>query len=117
MPVLAITGHAGDPLLGTGYQQEVHLEKLYEDVAEYDVMITNPVQIPTLVDLAVRHAPGPARRCRTSPLPNDIQVADADADPYGGTSRRRAPPKTAPVYLAPPGPAARRTTCSGWRRS
>src|SRR5438309_9064981 len=33
-PVLAITGMQETQLLGTGYQQEVHLEKLFEDVAE-----------------------------------------------------------------------------------
>src|ERR671929_1618471 len=38
-PVLAITGMQETELLGTGYQQEVHLEKLYEDVARYDVMV------------------------------------------------------------------------------
>src|SRR6516164_10541501 len=35
-PVLAITGMQETQLLGTGYQQEVHLEKLFIDVAEYD---------------------------------------------------------------------------------
>src|SRR3954451_13464797 len=55
-PVLAITGMQETQLLGTGYQQEVHLEKLFMDVADYDVMVHVPAQIPTLVDLAVRHA-------------------------------------------------------------
>src|SRR5438477_12848623 len=55
-PVLAITGMQETQLLGTGYQQEVHLEKLFSDVAEYGAMVHVPVQIPTLVDLAVRHA-------------------------------------------------------------
>src|SRR6478672_7784387 len=50
-PVLAITGMQETQLLGTGYQQEVHLEKLYADVAEYDVMITNPQQVETVVDI------------------------------------------------------------------
>src|ERR687887_854853 len=38
-PVLAITGMQETQLLGTGYQQEVHLEKVFEDVAAYDVMV------------------------------------------------------------------------------
>ena len=33
-------------MLGTGYQQEVHVEQLYEDVAEYNVMVQNPAQLP-----------------------------------------------------------------------
>src|SRR5665811_863821 len=55
-PVLAITGMQELQLLGTGYQQEVHLEKLFMDVAEYNVMVHDPVQIPTLVDLACKTA-------------------------------------------------------------
>lgn len=100
-PVLAITGMQETSLLGTGYQQEVHLEKLYENVAEYDVMITNPLQVETLVDLAVRHAL--ARRTVSHlTFPNDIQVAPADEDPYSHPAPAR-PPKTAPVFFPAPG--------------
>src|SRR6266513_6059377 len=35
-PVLAITGMQASSVLGTGFQQEVHLDRLYEDVAEYN---------------------------------------------------------------------------------
>src|SRR5207253_10683363 len=100
-PVLAITGMQETSLLGTGYQQEVHLEKLYENVAEYDVMVTNPLQVATLVDLAIRHAL--ARRSVSHiTFPNDLQVAPADEDPYGHVAPA-GPPKTAPVYFAAPG--------------
>lgn len=100
-PVLAITGMQETSLLGTGYQQEVHLEKLYQDVADYDVMITNPAQVPTVVDLAVRHAL--ARRAVSHiTFPNDIQIAPADQDPYEHVAPAR-PPATAPVFLAAPG--------------
>src|SRR6201985_1936545 len=56
VPVLAITGMQETSVLGTGYQQEVHLEQLFADVAEYNQMITNPVQLPALVDIAIRTA-------------------------------------------------------------
>src|SRR5438477_12578733 len=52
-PVLAITGMQETELLGTGYQQEVHLEKLYMDVARFNEMALVPVAIPALVDRAV----------------------------------------------------------------
>src|SRR3954454_23028322 len=55
-PVLAITGMQETQMLGTGYQQEVHLEHLFADVAEYNQMVMNPVQLPTLVDIAIRTA-------------------------------------------------------------
>src|SRR6201999_2308874 len=41
-PVLAITGMQESQMLGTGYQQEVALEKLFIDVAEYNEMIRGP---------------------------------------------------------------------------
>jgi pyruvate dehydrogenase (quinone)/pyruvate oxidase len=97
-PVLAITGMQATMLLGTGYQQEVHLERLYEDVAEYNAFVHVPVQIPTLVDNAVRTAL--ARRTVSHlTLPVDLQEADADLQPYeGGLGLGRAP-HTSPVFL------------------
>src|SRR5229473_5550008 len=41
VPVLAITGMQETSILGTGYQQEVALDRLYEDVSEYNQMIYN----------------------------------------------------------------------------
>src|ERR1700712_904901 len=42
VPVLAITGMQETSVLGTRYQQEVHLDRLFADVAEYDLMVANP---------------------------------------------------------------------------
>jgi pyruvate dehydrogenase (quinone) len=100
-PVLAITGMQETQMLGTGYQQEVALEKLYMDVAEYNQMIYGPVQIPTLVDLAVRHAL--ARRTVSHlTIPTDIQLADADANPYSAPAPAVIK-ATAAIFLAAPG--------------
>jgi pyruvate dehydrogenase (quinone) len=101
MPVLAITGMQETSVLGTGYQQEVALDKLYADVAEYDQMIYNPVQIPAVTDIAIRTAYA-RRGVAHITVPNDIQVADADADPWQHVAPASAP-RTAPVYLEPPG--------------
>ncbi|GAA0381519.1 thiamine pyrophosphate-binding protein [Microbispora corallina] len=101
MPVLAITGMQETSVLGTGYQQEVHLEQLFADVAEYNLVVDNPAQLPGVVDIAVRTAyarRGVAHLC----LPNDVQVAPADEDPYQHVAPAR-PPATAPIYLSPPG--------------
>jgi pyruvate dehydrogenase (quinone) len=101
MPVLAITGMQETSVLGTGYQQEVALDKLYADVAEYNQMIYNPVQIPAVTDLAIRTAYA-RRGVSHITVPNDIQVADADADPWQHVAPAAAP-KTAAVYLPPHG--------------
>jgi pyruvate dehydrogenase (quinone)/pyruvate oxidase len=103
VPVLAITGMQETSVLGTGYQQEVHTDRLYADLAEYNLVIDNPAQLPGVVDIAVRTALARRGVAHLS-LPNDVQVADADADPYQHVAPAR-PPATAPVYLAPPGRA------------
>ena len=101
VPVLAITGMQETSVLGTAYQQEVPLDKLYSDVAEYDQMIYNPVQIPAVTDLAIRTAYA-RRGVAHITVPNDLQVADADADPWQHVAPASAP-RTAAVYLDPPG--------------
>jgi len=101
VPVLAITGMQETSVLGTGYQQEVHTDHLYADVAEYNLVVENPAQLPGVVDIAIRTALA-RRGVAHLTFPNDVQVADADADPYQHVAPAR-PPATAPVYLAPPG--------------
>lgn len=99
-PVLAITGMQSTSLLGTGFQQEVHLDRVFEDVAAYNAMVHVPVSIPTLVDNAVRTAL--SRRTVTHiTFPVDIQEADPELNPFeGGLGTGRAP-HTEPVCLAP----------------
>jgi pyruvate dehydrogenase (quinone)/pyruvate oxidase len=99
-PVLAITGMQETAVLGTAYQQEVNLDRLFEDVADYNQVVMNPAQLPALVDIAVRTAYA-RRGVAHLTVPNDIQVAEAHKDPYSTVAPVR-PPATAPVYLAPP---------------
>jgi pyruvate dehydrogenase (quinone) len=101
MPVLAITGMQETPVLGTGYQQEVALDMLYADVAEYNQMIHNPAQLPAVLDIAVRTAYS-RRGVAHLTVPNDLQVADAGADPWQHVAPARSP-ATAPVMLPAPG--------------
>jgi pyruvate dehydrogenase (quinone)/pyruvate oxidase len=101
VPVLAITGMQETSVLGTGYQQEVHLERLYDDVAEYNLLVDNPAQLPAVVDIAVRTALA-RRGVAHLTIPNDVQVADADLDPYQHVAPARSP-ATKPVFLAPSG--------------
>jgi pyruvate dehydrogenase (quinone) len=104
MPVLALTGMQETSVLGTGYQQEVHLDKLYADVAEYSQMIYNPAQVEAVVDLAVRTALA-RRGVAHITVPNDVQVADAGADPWQHVAPARSP-HTSPVMLPVPGAPA-----------
>jgi Thiamine pyrophosphate enzyme, N-terminal TPP binding domain/GMC oxidoreductase/Thiamine pyrophosphate enzyme, central domain len=96
-PVLAITRMQETQMLGTGYQQEVALEKLFMDVAEYNEMLRVPAQLPSLVDIAIRHALS-RRGVAHLTIPTDIQIADARSNPWSATAPAVNKP-TAPLYL------------------
>ncbi|WP_436535036.1 thiamine pyrophosphate-dependent enzyme [Actinoplanes sp. HUAS TT8] len=98
VPVLAITGLQESSVLGTAYQQEVALDRLFEDVAEYNQVVMNPAQVPTVVDIAIRTAYARKGVAHLT-IPNDIQIAPAHEDPYQTVAPVRAP-ATSPVYLS-----------------
>jgi pyruvate dehydrogenase (quinone) len=96
-PVLAITGMQETAVLGTGHQQEVHLDRVFMDLAHYNMLITVPASIPSLVDRAMRTSL--ARRTVSHlTFPNDLQVAPADAEPWPTVGPARTP-ATAPTFL------------------
>src|SRR5436189_295889 len=100
VPVLAITGVQSTSQLGTEYQQEVHLDRVFMDLCVYNQMLMVPVSIPSLVDVAVRTA---LSRKGVSHLtfPVDMQEAPADLKPYEGGLGTARSPATAPVYRPP----------------
>jgi pyruvate dehydrogenase (quinone) len=100
VPVLAITGVQSTSQLGTEYQQEVHLDRVFMDLCVYDQMLVVPVSIPALVDMAVRTALA-RRGVSHLTFPVDMQEAPADEKPYEGGLGAARVPSTAPVYHAP----------------
>ncbi|MEU4677756.1 thiamine pyrophosphate-dependent enzyme [Micromonospora sp. NPDC023737] len=104
VPVLAITGMQETSVLGSQYQQEVHTTHLYQDVAAYNLMVTNPQQMPGVLDIAIRNALT-KRTVAHLTFPNDLQVASVTQDPYRHVSPGE-PPKSSPVVSLPAVPAA-----------
>jgi pyruvate dehydrogenase (quinone) len=100
-PVLAITGMQETQMLGTGYQQEVATDHLFMDVADYNQVVMVPAQLPTVVDIAVRHALS-RRGVAHLTIPNDVQVAAAGESPFAAVGPATNTP-TAPVCLPVPG--------------
>lgn len=100
-PVLALTGVQATQLLGTGYHQEVHLEKVFDDVADYSAVAYIPGQIPTLVDLAMRTSLS-MKTVSHITFPVDIQEADPEEMPWPGGLHLAGAPSTSAVYLASP---------------
>jgi pyruvate dehydrogenase (quinone)/pyruvate oxidase len=75
-PVLAITGHIYHDLIGTGYQQDVDLDKLFMDVAVYNQRVMGPAHVRAVTDLACRQALG---RCGVAHLTFPVDLQD---EPY-----------------------------------
>lgn len=71
-PVLAITGHTFHDLIGTHYQQDVDLDKLFMDVAEYNQRVMGPAHVVNVVDEAVKTALT-RRTVAHITIPKDIQ--------------------------------------------
>jgi len=71
-PVLAITGHTFHDLIGTSFQQDVDLDKLYMDVAAYNQRIMGPAHVNNVLDEAIRSALGHHTVSHIT-IPKDIQ--------------------------------------------
>ena len=57
-PVLAITGHTFHDMIGTHYQQDVDLDKLFMDVTVYNERVMGPAVIEAVVDANEPGLPG-----------------------------------------------------------
>lgn len=71
-PVLAITGQASSSSRGAGYQQELNLDRLFADVADYVQEAASPAQVRHLVDRGVRIAKA-KNGVTVLVLPKDVQ--------------------------------------------
>jgi pyruvate dehydrogenase (quinone) len=71
-PVLAITGHTFHDLIGTHYQQDVDLDKLFMDVAAFTQRLMGPHHVNNLVDEAIKTALS-QRAVAHITIPKDIQ--------------------------------------------
>ena len=76
-PILAITGHTFHDLIGTHYQQDVDLDKLFMDVASYNERISGPAHAIPVLDQAIRVAVG-QRAVAHVTIPKDTQELAMD---------------------------------------
>lgn len=72
MPVLAIMGQANATARGASYQQEINLDRVFADVADYVYEVEAPAQIRHLVDRGLRIAIA-QRGVAAIVLPKDVQ--------------------------------------------
>lgn len=95
-PVLAITGHTFHDLIGTHYQQDVDLDKLFMDVAAYNERVMGPAHVQNAVDEAIKTALA-RRTVAHLTIPKDIQEWAA---PNGHRSKANIPNHSADLFAA-----------------
>lgn len=93
-PVLAITGHTFHDLIGTHYQQDVDLDKLFMDVAAYNERVMGPAHVQNVVDEAIKTSLS-RRTVSHITIPKDVQDwTDSDAE----RSAANIPEHSADIY-------------------
>src|SRR6185312_5665671 len=101
-PVLAITGHTFHDLIGTQYQQDVDLDKLFMDVAAYNERIMGPAHVNNVVDEAIKTALS-RRTVSHITIPKDIQEMSAsDQERSDANIRGHSADLFAAAYPQPP---------------
>ncbi|WP_158668234.1 thiamine pyrophosphate-requiring protein [Bradyrhizobium guangdongense] len=75
VPVVALVGQQARSAIGASYQQEVDLQVLFQDVAEYVGQASVPEQVRHLIDRAIRIAHN-KRGVACVILPKDVQELD-----------------------------------------
>ena len=101
-PVLAITGHTFHDLIGTHYQQDVDLDKLYMDVAVYNQRVMGPAHVVSVTDEAVKTALS-RRSVAHITIPKDIQEMKMSDDQRSNANiKKHSSDFYAPSYPLPP---------------
>jgi pyruvate dehydrogenase (quinone) len=75
-PVIALAAHIPSSEIGTGYFQETHPDRLFAECSHYSELISNPGQMPRVLQTAIQHAVGRSGVAVVS-LPGDIAALDA----------------------------------------
>ncbi|MEU2513911.1 pyruvate dehydrogenase [Streptomyces syringium] len=75
-PVLALASHIPSSEIGTGFFQETHPEQLFRECSHYCELISNPQQMPRVLQTAVQNAIGQGG-VSVIALPGDIAAQQA----------------------------------------
>ncbi|KQP23989.1 pyruvate dehydrogenase [Methylobacterium sp. Leaf102] len=90
-PVLAIAAHIPSAEIGSGYFQETHPENLFRECSHYCEMVSDPSQLPQVLENAMRAAIG-LSGVAVVVIPGDVTLKDAperDIAPNAGLIPRK----------------------------
>ena len=100
-PVLAITGHTYHDLIGTHYQQDVDLDKLFMDVAVYNQRVMGPAHMENVLDEAIKTALARKGVAHIT-IPKDIQeMKSSEGHRSKANQKKHSGDSFAPVYPRP----------------
>ena len=97
VPVLAIAAQIPSPEIGGGYFQETHPEILFRECSHFCELISQPAQMPRVLDIAMRTALD-KRGVAVIVLPGDVGLREAESRSSAGWT-----PVLAPTVLPPAG--------------
>jgi pyruvate dehydrogenase (quinone) len=100
-PVVAIAGHTFHDLIGTRYQQDVNLERVFSDVAVYSELVTGPSHAENAVDEGIRRALT-QRGVACLVIPKDTQSESSNSDHSRANIPGHSGDVFAPVYQCTP---------------
>ena len=92
VPVLAIAAQIPSAEIGSGYFQETHPERLFQECSHYCEFVSGADRMPRALEVAIREAVG-KRGVSVLVLPGDVALQPATAAPYAK-----------PLGLLPPTP-------------
>ena len=95
MPVLAIVGQAEATIRGGSYQQELNLDRMFSDVADFVQEVSHPAQLRHVIDRAIRIAIA-RRSVSVVILPKDVQEQK-----YEPPARAHGFTRSGPGYARP----------------
>src|SRR5258706_2170000 len=75
VPVLAIAAHIPSPEIGRNYFQETHPESLFRECSHYCELVSNPAQLPGVLETAMRAAIG-YRGVAVVVIPGDVALRE-----------------------------------------
>jgi pyruvate dehydrogenase (quinone) len=81
VPMLAIAAQIPSAEIGSGYFQETHPERLFQECSHYCEFVSGPDRMPRALEVAIREAVG-KRGVSVLVLPGDVALQPASAAPY-----------------------------------
>ncbi|MET1026833.1 MAG: ubiquinone-dependent pyruvate dehydrogenase [Dongiaceae bacterium] len=96
VPVLAIAAHIPSGEIGRNYFQETHPENLFRECSHYCELVSNPEQLPGVLETAIRTAIG-KRGVAVIVIPGDVALRSISAELSAAISIALHPPVVRPA--------------------